>query len=85
MSSYSLQADNGILGQVPGEELGAALKLLPAAGPGVPERMTVDFESPRHGAIRITFRSMANPRRGFYNWMWTPCHAELVGERPASA
>ena len=78
MAGYDLTANNGILAQVPGDELAEASRLLPMAGPGLAEHMVVGFDSPRHGLIRITYQLMKNPRRQFKNWFWVASHAEIA-------
>lgn len=67
-----------ILGRVRGEDLAAALKLLP--GPAVCTDATrhVDYEVVPLGMVRIAYERKTSKRGRFRQWFWTPSHAEIV-------
>lgn len=70
--------DNGILGQVPGQFIAAASKLLPPAeGAGdAPQAVTIDAEWA--GQVRVTFKRqrMRYGRRS--HWAWVACRGDRV-------
>lgn len=74
----TLPDDNGILAQVPGEEISAGSKSLPPPAAGQPEYMTADIDTARLGRIRIVYQLMSYKRRKNVYWFWCAKHAALL-------
>ncbi|KAB2896232.1 MAG: hypothetical protein F9K35_14390 [Burkholderiaceae bacterium] len=70
--------DNGMLALVLGDEVGAAKRSLPPAGPDQPARMTVDTESLHLGRVRITFELSSYKRGKVQYWHWVASHAAQI-------
>lgn len=68
---------NGILAQVPGELIAAGMGRLASPGSDAPARASTVVQHPELGPVRVQYRCMKNPRRGFTNWFWVAEHAEL--------
>ncbi|WP_343590170.1 hypothetical protein [Paracidovorax wautersii] len=80
-----METSNGVLAQVLGDELSAALNLLPPAGEGMPELMTAEADSVHHGRVVVTFRLVLHKRGRTRHWFWTPAHAEPLATGPWEA
>lgn len=70
--------DNGILGQIPGEQIGAATKGLPDPETAtVSEASTVHYVERVGGLVRFRFRLARNPRRGGRRF-WAAYRADVI-------
>jgi len=75
-----LQADNGILGRVPGQYIAQASKSLPDPACVVADEMCVEIDAAWAGRVRLTFRKQRYSRpRGKTSYVaWLCRHAELI-------
>jgi hypothetical protein len=69
---------NGILAQVSGGLIATGIDQLPLPGPDAPREASTVVLHPELGPVRVQYRCMKNPRRGFGNWFWVAEHAEAM-------
>lgn len=69
---------NGVLADVRGDEVSAALNALPQAAEGCPDQMTAETESIHHGRVVMTFRLVVNKRGKMRYCFWSPVHAAPI-------
>lgn len=74
--------ENGVLGYVRGEEVGAASQTLPRPGPGQPEQVAVDIDALQLGRVRLTFRLSSYKRGKIIYWHWVIKRADLLEPKP---
>jgi len=68
--------DNGILGSVPGQYIGAAVSQCPDARTATTDAYNVTIDAGSVGRVLITCRRVRDRR--FSRWFWTAVRAELV-------
>ncbi|MBU2123027.1 MAG: hypothetical protein KJ999_21660 [Gammaproteobacteria bacterium] len=73
-----LGVDKGILVKIPGDDIGAGVKMLPPASAAQPPELSVVVDTPNFGQVRIKYRLNKSPRRMSGLWFWTACYAAAV-------
>ena len=68
--------DNGILEQVQGQYVAAAIKTLPPATAAEDRDHLVEIDAGHAGRVRLTFRKQKAKRGKFSHWFWQAKRAD---------
>lgn len=72
------EPDNGVLALVKGEDISAAMGLLPAPGAGAPPLAQSSIVTGNLGTVALDFRLTVHKHGRNRHWFWVATHAAQV-------